>query len=219
MSLALLGADDAKKDAAAAAASGGFNYGSLIGPIMQAAGELAQGGISMYEQEQAKKDAEAKQAQSAAEAKRKLDAAIQADLNATLAMARAMASAQLKSPAAATDATVAEAMGRAQDRAAAGLSAADNEKRVDAAEKALDAAAMAASANPKDVYKQALAKAWTQTINKANYGSITGPVRQPQGGGGGSSWLTRPAVGPVPGWGVALGGAGLAAVLAKKFLF
>jgi hypothetical protein len=98
-------------------------------------------------------------------------------------------------------------------------------KRSLAAEKALAEAIKNAQAAPKDPYRAALVAAWTATVNKAQSMSImlapskTGfPPRMSQQE---DSWLMRPVLGPVPGWGVAAGGVGLLALLgvvAKKFM-
>jgi hypothetical protein len=68
------------------------------------------------------------------------------------------------------------------------------------------------------MYLAELVKQWTATANKAHGGavaSIDDETTDKKGGKGkkaqvGGSWWTRPVVGPVPGYGVAAGGAGAA---------
>ncbi len=195
MSLALLGVNHVGLDPAS------------FGSIFQAAGELAKGGISIYEQDKAEKKA-------SADDKAKLTAVIAADIAASTAAAKAESAVQTKASSAEVDKVAAEAAGRAQDRAGAALPASLAPQRVEAAEKQLAAATAQAQKNPKAPYAVALLKAWTATVNKANNTQISSADVAPRRTGeGGESWLTRPVVGPVPGWGVAAGGVGLAAVL------
>lgn len=198
MSLDLLGAE-----------GGGFDFGT----IFKAAGELAQGGISMYEQKQAKEKA-------AADDSAKVNAAVQADTAASVAMAKADYSAVMKAPSASIDAAAAEVASRAQDRAGSVLGTDGQAKRAKAAEAALDRAIVNAQNKPKDRYAMALVKAWTATVNKAQNVQIvsaasSGPV--PDTGGIGD-FLSRRVVGPVPVWGVGLAGAGVLGLLAKRYL-
>lgn len=195
MSLELLGVDECV----------GLDAGSF-GSIFQAAGELAKGGISLYEQDKAEKKA-------AADSDAKLKAVIAADVAASVAAARADVSAQAKSASAQVDKAAAEAAARAQDRAGSALSPTNSAQRAEAAEKALAQATAKAQASPKDAYAVALMKAWTATVNKANNVQLTAdqPARPAEGGG--ESWLTRKVVGPVPGWGVAAGGVGLVGLI------
>lgn len=218
MCLALLGADPVP--------TGGLS--SWLGPIFQGAGEIAKGGIAIYEGQQAEKKAGEDKKRFDAEAKQKLEAAKVADRVASEAAARAAVSAASKGPGAAADAANAEVTARAQDRAAAPLTQYQgaNEQRIEAAEQALQAAARSAADSPKDTYKLALVRAWQATVNKANAGQIVASDKaQGQGGGevrgSGDSFWTKKVIGPVPGWGVAAGGVGvvgLGALLLKKFL-
>jgi hypothetical protein len=196
--LCCLGADEVGFDAESA------------GTIFKAAGELAQGGLSMYEKSQADKKAKA-------DAEAKAKASIAADANAASTAARAAVSAAAAkgvtsgyTPAAA-DAAAAQVAAAAAARAGAGLPPEAQAARVAAAEKALGEATKQWQASPKDAYKAALVKAWEQTLQKAQNAQIVSndaPAQlQPQPQGGGESWLTRKVVGPVPGWGVVAAGA------------
>lgn len=211
MSLELLGAE---------APAGG--YGDFIGPILQAAGGLAQGGISIYEQHQAEQTAAAAKQKATADEAAAARAAISADVTATLASARAQMAAQLKQASAAVDREAAQIAAQAQDEAGAGLTSAASKQRVDAARAALSTAAKKAQASPKDVYLVCLMRAWTATLNKAGNRQIASTTNLTPGAGqGGPSWFTRPVLGPVPGWGVLAGGAVTATglgLLLRRFL-
>ena len=190
----------------------GEGYADLIGPIFQAAGGIVQSGVNYHEQDQAKKKL-------AADDEAKVKAAMAADINAVTAAAKADVSAQLKSPSAAVDAGAAAAAVAAQTRAGSVLSPAAAEQRARAAEAALAAATAKAQASPKDGYLLAVMKAWTATVNKAQNSQITSTALVPTTGAAsgydtGESWFMRPVLGPVPGWGVALGGAGTLGVVA-----
>lgn len=203
MSLHLLGAEQPGQ--AAAQAAGGFSWGGIVGPILQFAGEAGKTGISMWEQNET-------QNRLAAEEQSKLTAALDADRKATAAIARADVAVKLNMPTKAADQGAAEVAERAQDRAGAALSPAASAKRVTVAEDALEKAAAASQSDPKSAYKAALVRAWTKTANKAN--GITLVTSDSgrnisAGTARGGSWFTRPVVGPVPGWGVAVGGVGL----------
>lgn len=183
----------------------GFNWGGLF----DGASGLVKGGLSAYQEDQAKKKLDA-------DNQKKVDAAIKADREASLAVARASVSATLKQASAAVDATAAQRALDAQDRAAAVLSPEGSQARATAADKAADDALAAAQAKPTDGYLAALAKAWAQTANKAHAGSILsaddadGTAKSKGKGEKKESWFTRPVIGPVPGYGVVAGGAGLA---------
>ena len=172
-------------------------WGGLIGPIVQAAGGIAQGGLSIYEQQEKEKKAKAESASEVA-------AAIRDDAAAASALANAAASTMLKRPTADIDqATANAALSRSRSHG-------PSQGRADAAQKALDAATAAARKNPKDAYKMALARAWVQIANVAD-NALVKAADQPKGGdtGWGESWWTRPAVGKIPGWGVVAGGGGV----------
>ncbi len=194
MSLELLGVDHVGLDPAS------------FGSIFQAAGELAKGGISLYETDKAEKKA-------SADDKAKLAAAVAADIAASTAAAKAESSVQTKAASAEVDKAAAEAAGRAQGRAGAALPPALAPQRAEAAEKQLAAATALAQKNPKAPYAVALMKAWTATVNKANNTQISTADAVPKASEAGESWLTKPAIGPVPGWGVAAGGVGLMGIL------
>lgn len=185
----------------------GVDYGS----ILQSAGGIITSAVDVAQQAE-------KEKQLAGAEKKKLDTAIAADVAASNAAAKAAVSAQLKSASAQIDLMAAQSAIAAQDRAGAALSAESAELRVAAAEKQLELATQNAQATPKDGYKAALAAAWTQTVNKArNLDIQAAPARGAgKGGGAGSEkepWLTRRVLGPVPGWGVVVGGGALATVL------
>ena len=180
----------------------GFGLDSL-GPLFQAGGGMAQGAISDYEKDEAKKKASAADKAAA-------DKAIAADVTASLAAAKAGASAKLKQPSAQIDAVAASNASTAQDRAAATLSAGASELRAHAADDALNAAVAKAQANPSDVYLQALVAAWTATLNKAqNRQILTGDAASGRGDGGGN-WLTdHSLVSALPNYGTVGVGAAL----------
>ena len=99
--------------------------------------------------------------------------------------------------------------------------------RADAANKQRTVAIAAAQAAPNDGYKSALVDAWTTIINKANNRAIvasdtssksSSDAAKSGDSGGAPSWFSQ-KTGPVPNWGLAAGGAAVAAGLAKKFLF
>src|SRR5262249_46325445 len=150
--------------------------------LLQTAGGVAQYGVSAAEQE--KKEQEAKKTD-----EKNLSVVLAADAAASIAVAKADTSAQLKSPTAAVDATAAQVAVAAQDRAgAAGLSADASKRRAEAAEKARDLAIKNAQSKPKDVYANALVKAWTATVNKAQSGAIVATGSGFQGLGA-ESWF------------------------------
>jgi hypothetical protein len=178
--------------------------GVEYGPLLQAAGGLASGAISIAEQKKAEDAAKANESKNVA-------AAIAADKAAATAMAAAEISAAGKTPSAAVDAQAAQMAITTQDRAAAALGADGHKKRVEAAEATLAAVVKVAQQKPTDKYQAALVRAWTAVVNKANAGAIMGPMMPGSGfdGYGGQSWFTRPVIGRIPGAGVLAIGAGV----------
>lgn len=174
----------------------GFDMSSL-GPLFQAGGGMAAGAISDYEKDEAKKKASAADKAAA-------DKAIAADTTATLAAAKAGASAKLGQPSAQIDQVAASNASQAQDRAAGSLSAGAAELRMHAADDALNAAVAKAQANPKDVYAQALVAAAMATLNKAqNRQILTGDAAKSGGGGGEESWFSQHSItSKLPNYGV-----------------
>lgn len=190
----------------------GFDYGSLL----QAAGGLASGAASSLEEKQTTE-------KSQKDEQGKLNAAIQADLNASNAVAQADVSAQLKSASAKNDAAIAAQAAAAQDAAGAGLSPDSVSKRLDAANKSLAFAQKQAKAASKDGYKAAIVKAWTATVNKLqNAPSGSSDAGKSDKEKSQEGWLTRRVLGPIPGYGILvlgvgfLGGIGIAV---KKIFF
>lgn len=199
-------------------------YGDLYGGIIQAAGNLAQGAVSAYDADQAA------QAASASD-KAKLSTAIAADAAAANTRAAALTSAALAASAigptattakakAAADQAAADLASSAQDRAGAALPLPLGPARVEAAEKALEAATAKLQASPTDLYAQNLVKAWNAAINKANNAQI---VRSAPDKPAKDSWLTQHTIiSAVPNYGVVVGGAGIAAGIfyaVKKGIF
>lgn len=211
MSLDLLGAECIGDD------NGGGGILSFITPVLQTAGEAAKAGIAYKEGKDAAERASTNE-------KASIEAATGADRAAVTAIAKAEVSALTKSASAAIDKDAAEDMVRRQDRAASALSESGQRQRAAAAEDALSKAITAAQASPKDQFKLALMKAWRMTVNKAQSGAIASSASPSTPASGGDSsvgvmaWLSRPAIGPVPNWGLAAGGVGIVALLAKKFL-
>ena len=186
---------------------------SSLGPILQAAGELAQGGIAMYEKNQADK-------QNKADEERKLTAAQRAFQVAASAMAKATLAAQLKSPSAAGDAAAADALRGSAQRAASALSSAGQAELGRRADASLAAASQAAGAAPKDPHKAATQAAWIALANQIHAGAIvtSGKTDVVAADSGESIW-SRPVVGPVKVWHVgAFGAASLGALLLRKLL-
>ena len=180
----------------------GFDYGALF----QAAGGLVQGGVNIYEQNQA-------EGKATKEGASKLDAAIAADRDAANAAAKADVSAQLKSKTAKADVDAAAKAVAKADSAGADLSPDGSAARAAAAEKMLATMQKNAKAKPKDGYQAALLKAWTATVDR-----IHGNVAADAGGKGKhdenqESWLQSRVLGPVPGYGVLVGGFALVGVL------
>lgn len=198
----------------------GFDYGSLL----QAAGGVATYGVSAAEAE--KKESSDKSADD-----KKVKDAIAADVAAASAIAKAAVSAQLKNPSAAMDATAADMAVAAEDKAGgAGLSPDGAKRRADAADTALAAAVKLAQSKPADQFAAAMVKAWQATANKAHSTAIASSDGSDSGGkhgkgdkgGSGGSWLTKPAIGRLPGYGILAVGAGLlglVVVVLKKFVF
>jgi hypothetical protein len=187
----------------------GFDYGSLL----QAAGNLTTGIVSSVEESQ-------KQEKASSEQTKALDTAVQADIAASNTAAQAMVSAQLKSASAKKDAAAAQAAAQAAAGAGAGLSPESAKSRQDTADKMLANATARAQAKPKDGYLAATVKAWTQTVNKLHDG---GSLEEKKGKKtSDEGWLTRRVVGPIPGYGVLVGGAGLLGgigIVVKKIFF
>lgn len=189
----------------------GFDWSEGLGSIFQAAGGLTQGITSIVEKEQAKQKA-------AVEEKAAIDASVKADLAAAVALQRAALSAALKSASAEMDKTAADIAVSAADRAGAKLSAGAQAARADAANQSRAMAISAAQASPKDASKKALVDAWTMLINKAQAGAIVASEKGPAEPPPPQSFLTKPVVGPVPGWAVGAAGLGVLAYLGKRFL-
>jgi len=193
--------------------SGGGGFASMLGPALQAAGELAKGGIAMKE----KSDADAK---SQADKNKKLADARQALQDAATGIAKADVSAQLKSGSASTDAAAADVLKSSASRA---ISGADQEELGKWADTQLSAAVKNAQGSPNDGYKAALMRAWTTLANMVHAGAIVQSDKGSKGGeivksgGGGGSWFSQ-KTGPVPNWAVAGGGALGVGLLVKKFL-
>ena len=183
--LDLLGADDLT----------GFDYGALL----KVAGGLLEGGAAIAEGKQA-------EGKTAAETATKLDAAIQADRDASNAAAKADVSAQLRSKTAAADAVAAKKAAAVQDAAET------SQARIDAADQMLATVMKNAKAKPKDGYQAALLRAWTVTAAKA-HGNVAGDAGGKVKDANQEPWLTRRVVGPIPGYGVVVGSVMLAGVL------
>jgi hypothetical protein len=200
MSLDLMGADDVGLDM------------SGFGDIFKSTGELVKGGAELYQKNEAEKKA-------SADDKKNLDIAIAADI----AASKAVAQAAIPS---ATDADkqAAALASSAQDKAGAKLSADSQSKRADAANRQLSDAMAKWKASPNDALAGALVKAWQTTATKAQSGTITSKAgegsKNGKGGGGSDggigALLTKKVIGPVPVWGLGVGGIG-AAFLAKKY--
>lgn len=209
----------------------GAGYGDIFSNVLQATGQIAKTGIDIAEQQKAAKKA-------SSDEKAALSTAIAADSAAALALTtlnsakevaggvtgddKAKLDLKLKALQVATDAAL-----TAQDHAGGKVSAALAPMRAQAADKALVAANERLAADPS-AYNRALVQAWTTVANKTHNQNIVAaaPTAQAEAASRvnatqSGSWLTRPAVGSVPGWGVAAGGVGLAAalgVLAKRFI-
>jgi hypothetical protein len=194
---------------------GADDVGIELGPILQASGGLISAGVEAAEKDKAEK------AGAAAERTR-IDTAVAADMAAANAIAKADVSAQLKQPSAAIDAQAAQMALSSSGRAGAVLSVEGQQKRADAARKALENAVKNAQDKPSDGFRQALVKAWTQVETAAQSSAISAGGRR-QGGldDYGKNWFVRPVLGKIPGWGVVAGGTGIAGALwfaVKKFL-
>jgi hypothetical protein len=203
-----LGADPAPRQPRHAL---GMDLG-IYSSILKAAGGVAEGAIEAKEAD----DAKAKTSREEAD---KVSAIVAADNAAAVAAARAAISEQSKAPTLSTDKAAASLASAAQERVASGLSSSAQEKRAAAADKALESAINRARSSPKDMYLAELVKQWTATSNKAHGGAVAsvddettdkkGKGKKGKGAEVGGSWWTRPVVGPVPGYGVAAGGAGV----------
>ena len=197
----------------------GFDYGALL----QGAGSVMTD-IATSSEEGSKKE------KSANDEARALNAAIQADINASNTAAQASVSAQLKSPSAKKDAAAAAAAAAVADQAGIGLSPASVTSRLASASTMYANAKKNAAAKPNDGYLAAVAKAWTATLQKlqntggdgadggdggdggASGGGKKGKGRGNDKSGGGDqseSFWTRKVMGPLPGAAVVVGGVGL----------
>ena len=174
-------------------------------------------GLAEDEREQQEK----KEKEDAAEKARVLiTASIAADASATTASAQARWSTQMGRSSAAADASAALVAAAAQDAAGAKLHASQVPARVAVAKKALaDATAKQreTKGKPGEVFAKCLVDAAQVTFNKASGLKIIEQTSNGVGSDGpkkesGNFW-TDPLVGPVPGWGVVAGGAGLGAIL------
>lgn len=190
---------------------------SSFGDIFKSTGELVKGGAELYEKEQAAK-------KSSADDKKSLDDAIAKDITASKAVAVAAMSA-----ATAADKESAKFALSLQDKAGEKLSGDSQSKRADAADKALGEAMAKWKASPKDEFAAALVKAWQATSTKAHGGAIVAKgdesesksAKRSRGdddsGSGIMSLLRKKVVGPVPVWGVGLGGIA-AIVIGRKYI-
>jgi hypothetical protein len=188
----------------------GFDFGSLF----QATGGLMQSVASQTASDQA-------QGQATAEENKKLYAATQADIVVTNKVAQAAVSAQLKSPSAKKDAADAAAAANAQDQAGAGLSDASVKARLDAANALMMTAKKNAAAKPSDGYLSAVAKAWTATVQKLQ-NTMSNDGKKGKKSDSSESWFTKRVIGPIPGAGVLVIGAGLlggVGIVVKKIFF
>ena len=191
------------------------------GTILSAFGELGKAGINAYEVDENKDKANADDAS-------KLQAAVTADVMATLAnamvmtsaasAAKAVGAAKVKADAkAAADASAVPLAESRQDRASAALPASQVDKRVAAIDKALESATTKLQNDPTNVYAQNLVKAWQATsmkaqnkqiVAKGNASALPPPPPPPP-----ESWFVKKTIG-VPHWGFLAGGATLAGGLA-----
>lgn len=220
------------KGAAAPAAVGAFDEelalldAELIGQgfgdfglssVFNLAANLAQGGLSIYEQETKKRQGEEDKRQAQAQLQGRLQAAISADAAAAQAGARASYSAAQKLPSAEVDRLAAAQAEAAQARAGAGLPPEAQQKRIEAAERAMASATSKAQAAPKDAYALAQVRAWQQTIARlvggggapAPAGTVPGApgtAAGPPPAAAGPGWL-QGSTGPIPNKVIAGGGA------------
>jgi len=174
----------------------GFDYSTLF----KVTGGLLEGGGSMLEQSQAEK-------KTTAESATKLDAAIQADRDASNAAAKADVSAQLKSKTAAADAAAAKKAAAVQDAAEM------SQARTDAADQMLATVTKNAEAKPKDGYRAALLRAWIVTAAKAHGTVPGGEAGKGKADKDQESWWTRRVLGPIPGYGIVVGSVAVVGVL------
>lgn len=173
----------------------GFDYGTLF----KTAGGLLEGGASMVQQSQSEK-------QSEAESSSALEKAKQADIAAVNATVAADLSQQSKSKSAAADAQKA----KLAVQAASALPV--TPERIQAAQDMLDRIQKIARTKPNDVLAQANARAWQAMVNMLRQGGASGAIdtkNEPS-----ESFWTRRVLGPFPGYGVVVGGVGLAGLLA-----
>lgn len=185
----------------------GFDFASLF----SAAGGLAQGAAD-WKAEKDKTDAAEKTSREAG------NAAVSADIRATEARRLMLLAELTKAPNLAASEAAWKLAAEAQDRAAEGLSADNQKRRADAARKALEDETSkwrkAAGDPNKTKVAEAAVKAAKETYNKTQNALVVRQGQTPSLPTGPSeSWLTRPVLGSVPGWGVVAGGMGLAAAL------
>lgn len=188
---------------------GDFASGALSGIFSAAHAGIAES----QRDEQEKKGAEA------------VAASIAADAAATMAVAQARWSEQMRQPSAAADAVAAAALSAAQDAAGAKLPADQITARVDVARKALDDAAaksIVAKGKPGEAFARCMVDAAQVTCNKAaglqirqssSAADVSKGASKPAPEQKSSNFWTDPLVGPVPGWGVVAGGASVGAIL------
>ena len=206
----------------------GLDYSTLL----QGAGGLAQGVMTQVQADQAKDKVSADEA-------KKLAASIAADVTAVSAAAKTDTTApkvgRVTGATAVADAQAAKIAMAAADKAAAALSPESQQKRADAADKALADAVAREQKDPKNEFLAAMVTEWTSQANKAHSGSISsGDNSDDSSGGGkkgkhgkdksgsGGNWFTRPVLGPIPGGGVLAIGAGVLGgigFILKKFVF
>ena len=144
---------------------------------------------------------------------------VDADQRVKDAVYTARVSEEFKRPTAEADKAAAAQAILAQEIAAEGLSPENQKKRAAAAKAALDRAVAewqkaAAGANKGAARaKQIMVEVADAIYGKTQYQRITANPGEGQSAAAGPSWWTRPVVGPVPGWGVAVGSAGIAAAV------
>ena len=185
--------------------SGFDSYGAvhigddILSTILKTGAAVAEGQIEAHQQG----DADAK---TASEEHANFEAAKAADAQAATAIAHAIVSSALGAKTADSDRTLAEKL-FSDAHTARGKLAPDSEKLRDAAAKGqLRLAQARASAAPTDGYKKALADAWQKVVS-----SDTAFDAKKTGTKSNEPWLTRRVLGPIPGYGVLVGGGGLLA--------
>jgi hypothetical protein len=171
----------------------------LLSTILKTGAAVAEGQIEAHEQGQA-------DAKTASEEHAHFEAAKSADAQAATAIAHAIVSGALNASTADSDRTFAEKMFTDAHTARSAL-APDSEKMRDAAAKSQLARAVAnAASSHGDGYKKALADAWQKVVSSNTaFDAKTSSTKSSE------SWLTRRVLGPVPGYGVLVGGGGILA--------